>query len=74
MTIEPSGGRHTKRDSEILQMLGIFLVVLALPVLIGTFWAEGSFERIINVLAGLIIGVIGAGMVLRGRWTGRNLD
>ena len=73
MTIEPGGGHHTKRDAEILQMLGIFLIVLAVPVLIGTFWAEGSFERIINVAAGLIIGAIGTGMVLRGRWTGRHL-
>lgn len=74
MTIQPSGRQHTKRDADILQMLGIFLVVLAVPVLIGTFWAEGAFERTINILAGLIIGIIGAGMILRGRWTGRNLD
>lgn len=74
MTEKPSGSRHTKRDAEILRVLGTFLVVLAIPVLIGTIWAEGSVQALINIAAGLIVGGIGVGMILRGRWTGRHLD
>ena len=73
MSKKPVGGRHTKRDAEILTVLGIFLVVLAVPVLIGTIWAEGAVPMLINVAAGLIVGGIGVAMILRGRWTGRHL-
>ena len=74
MSEKPVAGRHTKRDAEILLVLGIFLVVLAVPVLIGTIWAEGAVPMLINVAAGLIVGGIGVAMILRGRWTGRHLD
>ena len=74
MTEKPAGQKHTKRDAEILTVLGIFLVVLAVPVLIGTIWAEGTAQVLVNVVAGLIVGGIGVAMVLRGRWTGRHLD
>lgn len=72
MSNEPSGGQPPNRDSEILQMLGIFLVILSLPVLVGTIWAEGTFERLINVAAALIIGAIGGGMIWRARRTSRS--
>ena len=74
MTDKSTGGRHTKRDAESLIALGIFLIVLAVPVLIGTIWAEGNMQRVINVVAGMIVGGIGVAMLLRGRWTGRHLD
>lgn len=74
MTDKPVGSHHTKRDAEILCVLGTFLVVLSVPVLIGTFWAEGAVQALINVAAGLIVGGIGVAMILRGRWTGRHLD
>lgn len=74
MTEKPTGHRHTKRDAESLTALGIFLIVLAIPVLIGTFWAEGNVQRVVNVAAGMIVGGIGVAMLLRGRWTGRHLD
>ena len=59
-----SPGGH---DAEIITVLGIFLVVLAVPVLIGTFWAEETVSRLVNIAAGLIIGGIGGGMIWRGR-------
>ena len=74
MTDKPMGSQHTKRDGEILLALGTFLVVLAVPVLIGTIWAEGAVQALINVAAGVVVGGIGVGMILRGRWTGRHLD
>ena len=74
MTEKPAGHHHTKRDAEVLLVLGIFLIVLAIPVLIGTFWAEGAVPMLINIAAGVIVGGLGVAMIIRGRWTGRHLD
>ena len=59
--------RHTQRDREVLTALGIFLVVLSIPVLIGTFFEEGLIPSIVNVVAGVVLLGIGAAMVWRGR-------
>jgi len=59
--------RHSKRDSESLLMLGGFLVLLSLPVLVGTAFAETSRAMIVNAVAGLTLLAIGAGFVLRSR-------
>lgn len=59
--------RHTQRDREVLTALGLFLVVLSVPVLIGTFFEEGLVPSIVNVVAGLIILGIGTAMIWRGR-------
>ena len=67
MNTEPGNTSPDRRDAEILTVLGVFLVVLAVPVLIGTYWAEGTVPRLVNIAAALIIGGIGGGMVWRGR-------
>lgn len=59
--------RHTQRDREVLTALGIFLVVLSIPVLIGTFFEEGLVPSIVNVIAGVVLLGIGGAMVWRGR-------
>ncbi len=74
MTEKPTGHQHTKRDAEVLRVLGIFLIVLAIPVLIGTIWAEGTAQVLVNIVAGVIVGGIGIAMIFRSRWTGRHLD
>lgn len=73
MTEKPAGHEHTKRDAEILMALGSFLIVLAIPVFIGTYFASGVVPRLINLAAGSIVFVIGALMVWRGVWTRRHL-
>jgi hypothetical protein len=73
MTDRPAGHEHTKRDAESLWALGIFLVVLSVPVLIGTFFEDEAFAQIVNVLSGLAILTIGALMIWRGVWTRRHL-
>ncbi len=73
MTEKPAGQEHTKRDAESLWALGIFLVVLSIPVFIGTFFEEERFAQVVNVLAGLAILVIGALFIWRGVWTRRHL-
>jgi len=65
---------HTRRDAETFVVLGIFLVVLAVCVLAGTFFAEVLRNMIINVIAGLILLAIGSGMIWRGRYVQRHLD
>lgn len=73
MTEKPAGHEHTKRDAEILLALGGFLIVLAIPVFIGTFFAGDWVARAINLMAGGVVFVIGALMVWRGIWTRRHL-
>jgi hypothetical protein len=68
-----TGHEHTKRDAESLMAIGIFLVILSMPVFIGTFFESESFPRLINVLAGVAILVIGGLMIWRGVWTRRHL-
>ena len=73
MSEKPASHEHTKRDAESLWALGIFLVVLSIPVLIGTFFEDDAFAQMVNVLAGVAILVIGALMIWRGVWTRRHL-
>lgn len=65
---EPSQEQHghTRRDAETLSMLGGFMAILALPVLLGTFWAGSAFAMFVNALSGLVLLAIGGGMLLRG--------
>lgn len=65
--------RHTRRDAETLMLLGGFLMFLAVPVMIGSFWADEAFATVVNLVAGLVLGGIGAGMFLRGRWHRKTL-
>lgn len=70
---KPAGHDHTKRDAESLLAIGLFLVVLSVPVFIGTFFEDDSFAQTVNVFAALSIFVIGALSIWRGVWTRRNL-
>ena len=64
---------HTRRDAETQILLGGFIFVLGIPVLIGTWWAETTVARIVNVVAALVLLAIGAGFLLYGRsWLKRS--
>jgi ABC-type nickel/cobalt efflux system permease component RcnA len=67
------GHEHTKRDAESLWALGAFLVILSIPVFIGTFFEDETFAQVVNVIAGLAILMIGVLMIWRGVWTRRHL-
>lgn len=73
MNEKPNPHEHTKRDAESLWAIGIFLVVLSVPVQIGTFFEDDPFARTVNIVAGVVILVIGALMIWRGVWTRRHL-
>ncbi len=60
---------HAKRDAETLIALGMFMVVLSIPVLIGTIYAETTYAKVVNVVSALILMAIGGGFTMRG-WTG----
>ena len=51
-----------KRDAETQIALGLFIFVLSLPVLLGTIWADRFHAQIVNVIAGVVLLAIGAGL------------
>lgn len=58
---------HTRRDAETQILLGSFVFVLGIPVLIGTWWAETTAQRLVNLAAAIALLVIGTGFLLYGR-------
>ncbi len=58
--------RDTLRGGETMIAIGLFMVVMAVPVLFGTIYAENFRAQVVNVVSGLVILAIGAGYVLRG--------
>ena len=53
------GGQFAKRDAETQMVLGSFVTLIAIPVLIGSFWATTTRARVVNVVAGLVLLGIG---------------
>ncbi len=47
--------------------LGLFLLIFGLVVLVAVFFTETVAGRVANVVAGLILGGIGGGMILSSR-------
>ena len=58
---------HTRRDGETLVALGLFMGVLAAPVLLGTFWAGGGFPALVNFIGGALLGIVAGLFIWRGR-------
>ena len=56
--------RH--RDAETQLALGIFVIVISIPVLLGTIWADRSHAAVVNVIAGSVLLVIGVGLAYFG--------
>ena len=57
---------HTKRDSETFIALGLFMVVLAVTVLVGTFYAVTPEGMTVNFGAGIVLLAIAIGFIWRG--------
>jgi hypothetical protein len=53
----------SERDAQVAAILGVFFVVLALPVLIGTGYAEIGIDRAINLVSGLLVLSVGLGFL-----------
>ena len=71
---EVGNDHHTKRDAETQTVIGLFVIVMSIFVLIGTFYAVRPHAMIVNVVAGSILLGIGVGMVVLGRRTGRKIS
>ncbi len=58
-----------KRDGETYIALGIFIVAVGIPVVIGTYWAYQSNVRaaVVNVVCGVTLLLIGAASMFYGR-------
>lgn len=66
--------QHTRRDAETQLALGIFVSVIAIPVLIGTFWANSYKAVVVNLTAGVVLLGIGVAMAAWGFVTRRSLS
>lgn len=66
--------QYTKREAETQMVLGIFLSVIAIPVLIGTFWAETGRAMVVNAVAGVVLLAIGIGLAIWGRVTSKKVQ
>jgi hypothetical protein len=62
------------RDALTALLLGGFLVVFALPVLVGAAIAELPVDRVLSMLAGLALLVVGVGFLAWGRRRRRAKD
>lgn len=66
-TIEKVEPRHTenemlKRDGETSMAVGLFVLAVGVPVLIGTIWAlENPRAAVVNAICGLVLLGIGGG-------------
>ena len=63
---EETHGKFARRDAETQMVLGGFITFIAVPVLIGTLWADTFRATIVNVVAGLVLLSIGVAIALYG--------
>ena len=57
---------YSKRDSETQLALGIFVSVIAVPVILGTFWADQMSAMVVNLISGLVLLGFGVGLGIYG--------
>ena len=60
-------GEHSARDAETQLVLGLFIMYIAAPVLVGTIWADSTAADVVNVIAGATLFAIGGFMAYLGR-------
>ena len=71
-TIHKEEPRHTKnemleRDGETGMAVGLFVLALGLPVMLGTLWAlETPRAAVVNFVCGLILTLIGLAATAHG--------
>ena len=65
---------HTQRDGETLFVLGLFLVVLGMPVILGSLWADTSVQKLVCAISGVILCAIGTAFVVHGKKVLKRLD
>lgn len=64
-----TGDNLKARDAELYVVLGVFLVALGLPVVLGTWFAVASgrmHAAVVNAIAGLSLVAMGGGSIFYG--------
>lgn len=59
--------RPESRDAKVGAILGVFFLALALPVLVGTAFAETGIDRTLNVASAFLLAVVGGFFLWRAR-------
>jgi len=67
-TAAEKADRLERRDGELYVALGLFIGIVGLPVLIGTYWAAQTSERaaIVNAVCGATLLLIAAASMVYG--------
>ena len=70
---ENQGDNGRNRDREVAYILGIFFLVLAVPVAVGTFAATLPIDRLLSASAsGILFAVGGLFLWLGRRWSAQS--
>ncbi|NOY57558.1 MAG: hypothetical protein GXO75_01310 [Calditrichaeota bacterium] len=59
---------HTARDLDTLILIGSFLAVFGVAVMIAVFYTDTFHGKIVNLISGGLIFLIGLAGVIKGRW------
>lgn len=59
------------QQAQINRALGIFMLSFSLIVLVSIFFTETFVGKMTNLVAGLILGLIGAAMILKSMGSGK---
>ena len=65
-TKSPDTRPYRRRDADSLFVMGCFFTVLSIAVLVGTFWAEDAQARLVNVVSGAVLFLLGIGAAAYG--------
>ncbi len=69
-----SANDHRQRDSVTMKVIGSFFAFFAVLVLLGTFWEHRAHAVVVNIVAGLVLFAIGAGMTIYGYFLTRRTE
>ncbi|MCB0732311.1 MAG: hypothetical protein KDC88_14905 [Ignavibacteriae bacterium] len=55
------------RDANINNALGIFILVFGIIIIISSIFTETSIGQMTNLIAGILLGLIGFGMIVKSK-------
>ncbi len=61
-----------EREANVARILGVFFLVLGLPVLAGSLFAEVKIDLILNLAAGALLWIVGGGFLWQSRRSRRS--
>ncbi len=61
-----------EREANVARILGVFFLVLGLPVLAGSLFPEVKIDLILNLAAGALLWIVGGGFLWQSRRSRRS--